>query len=160
MKRANLVAFSILSLLSTTLAARSNDVVCQREPISMLLSPDNDWIAMVQEGTCSNRLGVTVSTDIVQLVPREDLQTVKLGSTLDQPEHDNDILSLDYYGHFESRPTLKWISPKNLQITVPNISNIGLKKKSYRDVTITLRFEPDDPVAREKWRKERGLPKE
>src|SRR5262249_39795721 len=88
MNRANLITFSILALLATTPAARSNDVVCERQPVSMLFSPDDKWIAIVMEGTCSNQM-VTVSTDTVQLVSRETLQAVRLGSSPDQVEHDN-----------------------------------------------------------------------
>jgi hypothetical protein len=160
MNRANLVTFSILALLSTGSAARSNDVVCDREPVSMLFSPDNKWIAMVLEGSCSNGMNVTVSMDTVQLVPRASLQAVRLGSSPDEVEHDNDILAVDYYGHFENRPILKWTSPKDLQITIPNLAFPNLKKDSYQGVTIVLKYDPDDPVARERWRTEHGLPRQ
>ena len=85
---------------------------------------------------------------------------MKLGSSPDQVEHDNDVLSVDYYGHFENRPILKWTSPQDLQITVPNLSTVGLKKNSYQGLVVTLKYDPDDPAAREKWRTEHGLPKQ
>jgi hypothetical protein len=125
----------------------------------MALSPDNRWVALVREGECTSGL-VTVSTDTVQLLPREALQSVSLATSPEKAEHENDVLVVDYYGRFENRPVLKWLSPQQLQITIPNISGIGLRKDSYRDVRIAVRFDPDDAPARAKWRRERGLPPE
>jgi hypothetical protein len=112
---------------------------------------------LVREGVCFSG-NVTVSTDTVQLVPREASDAVKLPMSADEPSHENDVLVVDYYGHFENRPVLRWLAPQELQVTIPNISGIGLHKDSYRDVKISIRYEPDDPAARERWRKEHGLP--
>jgi hypothetical protein len=134
------------------------EVACNREPIAMLLSPDNAWVALVHEGECSDGGFANTSTDVVKLVRREAIGAVELAPSPDRPDHENDVLVLDYYGHFEYRPVLKWLSARELQLTVPNISAIGLQKTSYQDVTIVVRYEPDNPTAREKWRKENRLP--
>jgi hypothetical protein len=158
MQKAKTVACAGMIILAANMTAQG-EVACEREPIAMLLSPDNKWVALVREGECSNGAGVVVSTDIVQLVPREVLETIRLTRSPDQPEHENDVLVVDYYGRFEYRPVLKWLSSRELQITIPNISGVGSRKSNYHDVAIAIRFEPDDPAAREKWRQERGLPK-
>ena len=147
---------AVLALLSAALSARAG-AICERETIAMSVSPDNRWVALVREGECSSG-SVTVSTDTVQLLPREALQSVSLAQSSDNAEHENDVLVVDYYGRFQNRPILKWLSPQQLQITIPNISGIGLRKDSYHELGIAVRFDPDDAIARAKWRSEHGLP--
>ena len=78
-------------------------------------------------------------------------------SRSEKAEFENDVLVVDDYGRLKFRPLLQWLSPRKLQLVIPNISAIGLQKSSYRDVEIVIRYEPDDPAAREKWQKERGV---
>jgi hypothetical protein len=130
---------------------------CERETISAVVSPDNTWVALVQEGVCTGGF-VTVSTDTVQLTRRDLTDTIQLAQRFEAPQHENDILVVDYYGHAENRPVTRWLSPQKLQITIPNMSGIGLHKSNYQGVEIVIKYEPDDPAARERWRKERGLP--
>jgi hypothetical protein len=150
-----MVVSTMISLGAVSASYGGED--CERETIAMTSSPDGKWMALVREGECSDGRIVTVSTDTVQLVPRSSLETIPLERSPDQPRHENDVLVVDYYGHFESRPVLQWLSPRQLQVTIPNLSGIGMQKSSYQDVAIVLRFDPDDPVAREKWRKQRDL---
>ena len=138
---------SAILVFSTTPPAIA-EATCERETIAMSASPDNQWIALVREGECFNG-PVTVSTDTVQLLPRAALDAVSLARSPDKPEHENDVLVVDYYGRSENRPLLKWLSPRELQATIPVRSGIGLKKSTYHDVAITVRLEPDDPPARE-----------
>jgi hypothetical protein len=84
------------------------------------------------------------------------MNEVSLASRSERAEADNDILVVDDYGHPENRPRLHWLSPERLQITIPNISSVGLQKSSYQGVDIVIKHEPDDPSAREKWLRERG----
>jgi hypothetical protein len=120
---------------------------CERETISTLMSPDDSWVAVVQEITCSNQaFGMTSVTDGVQLVRRGD-----------ELKESNDVFGVDR-GGWKERPLTRWLSPSKLQITVLNKSLIGLQKSSYDGVDIVVKFEPDDPVERERWLKSRGLP--
>jgi hypothetical protein len=128
---------------------------CERRTVALSVSPDDTWVALVAEGTCSSGL-VTVSTDTVRLVSRDSLDAVSLASRSEKAEFENDVLVVDDYGRLKFRPLLQWLSPRKLQLMIPNISAIGLQKSSYRDVEIVIRYEPDDPAAREKW-KERGV---
>lgn len=150
---------SAIMLLGAAFTAQAR-AACVRQTIAMSFSPDDRWVALVREGECSNGASVTVSTDTVQLVPRKAIDTVSLARLPDKSQHENDVLVVDYYGRFENRPLLKWVSRRQLQIIIPNISGIGLRKSNYHDIAIAIRFDPDDPAAREKWRKERGLPPE
>jgi hypothetical protein len=144
------------AIVSTTTASYS-EAGCERETIAAVVSPDSRWVALIREGVCFAG-NVTVSTDTVQLVRREASDTVKLLGSADEPSHENDVLVVDYYGHFENRPILRWLAPQELQVTIPNLSGVGLQKSSYQDVKISIRYEPDDPAARERWRKEHALP--
>src|SRR5258705_11401525 len=133
-------------------ATAQGDLPCERETIALSVSPDETWVALVQEGMCiSGR--ITVSTNTVRLARRDSMNEMSLVSRPERPEYENDVLVVDYYGRPETRPLLHWLSPRKLQITIPNISGVGLQKGSYQDVE----HEPDDPVAREKWQKKRGL---
>ena len=62
-----------------------------------------------------------------------------------------------YNSNPERLPILEWISPNHLQIIVPNLSLIGLKKNSYEGVEISVNFVPNDPAAREHWLNELGI---
>jgi hypothetical protein len=134
--------------------AMARDVGCQRQTISMVVAPDNAWVALVREGGCSGGGPVSTSTDTVQLARRGLTATIKLDSLPDEAVHENDILVVDDYGHPENRPLTQWLSPRKLQITIPNISGIGLQKSSYDDVDVIIKYEPDDPAAREKWQRD------
>ncbi len=85
------------------------------------------------------------------------MNEVSLASRPEKAEAGNDVLVVDYYGHAENRPVLHWLSPRKLQITIPNISSIGLQRSSFQGVDIAVKYEPDDPPARERWLRERGL---
>jgi hypothetical protein len=144
-------------IVANGVAMARGELECERQTISALVSPDNAWIALVQEGVCSDGGLVTISTDTVQLERRDLADTIYLAPRPDKAEHENDILVVDYYGHAENRPVTQWLSPSELQITIPNISGVGLHKSSYQGVDIILRYEPNDPAAREKWQNEHGL---
>lgn len=131
---------------------------CQRETISVLISPDNSWVAAVQEDTCSDGYFVTTVTDKVELARLEATDVVRLNPHADKPRHENDVFALDEGGHPENRPLTRWLSTSKLQITVPNKSLIGLQKSNYEGVDILVQFEPDDPSERARWLKSLGLP--
>jgi hypothetical protein len=156
--RPNCLGIVILAAGVTVLngGALALEAQCERETISTVVSPDNTWVALVQEGLCTGG-SITVSTDTVQLARRNLTDTIQLAQRPEAPQHENDILVVDYYGHAENRPVTRWLSPEKLQITIPNISAIGLHKSNYQGVEIVIKYEPDDPAARERWRKERGL---
>ena len=137
-------------------ALARGDLPCERETVAVSISPDDSWTALVAEGTCSSGL-VTVSTDTVRLVRRDSMDGISLTSRSEKAEFENDVLVVDYYGRPESRPLLNWLSPRKLQLVIPNISSVGLQKSSYGDVDIVIKYEPDDPSAREKWLRERGI---
>jgi hypothetical protein len=137
--------------------AMARDLECQRETISMQVSPDNAWIALIQEGWCTDGGLVTTSTNTVRLVQRASTDEIQLAPRREKPEYENDVLVVDYYGHPENRPLVQWLSPRRLQITIPNISGVGPRKNSYQGVDIVVKYEPDDPAVRERWQRERGL---
>ena len=141
-----------MALFSATISAQAE---CERETIAALPSPDGKWIALVREGWCSDGGFVTVSTDSVRLVPHAAAETVTPALSADEPTHEGDVLVVGDYGRPENRPAPKWLSLRELQITIPNISDVGLRKDGYRDVHISVRHEPDDPAARAAWEKQR-----
>lgn len=140
-------------------AMAQGDLPCERGTIALSVSPDKTWVAFVLEGMCiSGR--ITVSTNTVRLARRDSMNEISLVSRPEKPEYENDVLVVDDYGHPENRPLLHWLSLRKLQITIPNISGVGLQKSSFQDVDIVIKHEPDDLAARGKWQTERGqMPK-
>jgi hypothetical protein len=120
---------------------------CERKTISMLMSPDDSWIVLVHEDTCSGGdFATTGITDTVQLLrPGEE------------SKHQNDIFAVEEHGNPLNRPMTRWLGPQKLQITIPNRSLIGLKKRRYEDVEIVIKYDPDDPAERARFLKELGL---
>ena len=120
---------------------------CQREMIAMIVSPDDVWVAMVQEEVCSGPgIATTGVSDIVQLVRRGQ-----------EPRDNDDVFAIEEHGDPANRPVMQWLSAQKLQITVPNKSLIGLNKGGYKGVEIAVRYEPNDPVARQQWLRGLGL---
>lgn len=130
---------------------------CQRETISLLGSPDDKWLALTHEDTCSDGFFVTTVTDTVQLIRRDTIASIQLAQHVNSVKNENNVFVVEEHGHPENRPLTRWLSPTKLQVTVPNISLIGLHKASYEGIEIIIKYEPDDPVERERWLKSRGL---
>jgi hypothetical protein len=140
-RRSDSWVLGLLIIMAGTVSAGTAVAACDADTISTLVSPDDDWVALVQEVVCSGEgFGTTSITDGVQIVRRGG-----------QPEKGNDICVIDEGGHPENRPLIRWLSYRKLQITVPNKSLIGLQKNTYMDFEIVIKFEPDDPIARERW---------
>jgi hypothetical protein len=130
---------------------------CERATISMLVSPDDTWVALVQKDVCSDGFFVTTIVNTVQLARHALIGAVDLSPRPELPAiQENDVFAVEGPSP-EQRPLTQWLSPNKLQITVPNLSLIGLKKSGYKGVEIVVKFEPNDPDARERWLQERGL---
>jgi hypothetical protein len=129
-------------------AANSQEKGCYREAISNLASPDGIWMALVYADLCSHGPAfTTVMLDKVQLVRR--------GEELRQ---DGDVIVLDQSSNPAGRPLTQWLSPQKVQIKIPKNSIITLKKSGHEGVEIILKFDPENPVERQRFLKERGLP--
>ena len=109
-------------------------------------SPDDSWVAFVQEEVRGDGGYVTTVDDIVRLVRRGV-----------RPTRENDIFAIEMHGHAEYRPVLRWLSSKKSQITVPNTSIVNFHKRNYQGIEIAVRFDPDDPAGRQQFLKLRGL---
>ena|SRR5216683_741033 len=118
---------------------------CQRTTVSALMSPDETWMAEVQEEVCSGPgFAVTGMTNIVVLMRRGE-----------EPKRENDVFA--FYAGPNKGPLIEWLSSEKLQIIIPNKSLVGLKKSSYANIEIIIKFNPDDPPERERWLRELGL---
>ena len=139
--------YTAATLLCVAMASAQNDAGCHRLTIDTLASPDGAWVALVQEDTCIGDFPFTTGvTDTVQLVRRGK-----------QPSSDNDVFAIEEHGRPENRPLLQWLSPKKLQISVPNKALIGLQKSNYAGVEIVIKYDPDDPEERERFLRDLGL---
>ena len=106
-------------------------------------SPTASWTAIGTEYTCD--LGLLPSTAItaeVHLVSKE------------RPTDEVDVLGVDTHGDVEDRPRMAWTAPKTLRVTVPNLADLTVLTRRVGDISIDLRFDPDDPAARAAWLKQ------
>lgn len=146
---------AILFTVSLTIAHSASAVAgtlpepdCERKIISKLLSPDDTWTAVVEEDLCSHGPAfTTVILDRVRLVRRGE-----------KAKDDSEVLVTEEGGRWENRPQTEWLSPRNLQITLPNKIFLNLKKPNYNDIEISIKFNPNDPLERKRFLEERGLP--
>ena len=135
-----LILASLVTAIRADIAFAQERAGCNRQTVAMVMSPDDTWAALVQEDICSDGAFVTVATDVVQLVPR--------GA---KPRDEDNIFAIDEHGRPENRPLLRWLSPRKLQISVPNKSLIALQKSSHEDIDIVIKFDPDDPIERQQF---------
>jgi hypothetical protein len=119
---------------------------CDQYPISMVLSPNDKWVAFAQEEICADGGFVTTIANVVQIARRGE-----------EPAKQNVVFSIDNGGHPRNRPLIRWLSPERLQITVPNKSLYKIHKGSFDGVDLVIQHEPDDPAERERWLKGLGL---
>ena len=134
----------LVAVSSMPAQAQLGALGCQREIVAMGVSPEDKWVAVVQEEVCSGPgIASTNVTDVVQLVPQER-----------KPENGDDIFAVEGHGDPTQRPNVRWLSSTKLQINVPNKSLIGLDKKSYAGIEIAIKYEPDDPAERERFLKQ------
>jgi hypothetical protein len=136
----------VYSLTPAGAASEPGKAGCDRETVSLLVSPDESWVAFVQEDVCSDGAFVTNVSDIVQLVRRGG-----------EPKREDNVFALDAHGRPENRPLTRWLSSQKLHITVPNKSLIGLQKTRHEGIDIEIKFEPDDSVERQQFLKQFGL---
>jgi hypothetical protein len=133
---------------------------CWSSTISALISPDDVWVALVRQEICSDGLFVTTVVDKVQLVRRISIDTIPLGPRPDEPIHENDVFGIEEAGYPPIRPLTRWLSPDQLEISIPNLIPVGSQKSEYEGVQIVVKHNPDDPAAsaaREQWLIEHGL---
>jgi hypothetical protein len=108
---------------------------CETRFRTELLSPDGNWVAIVDEFSC-------VSPD-----GRDDGSTVDV--ELRATQHDADaplILSVDTTGHPEQRPRIAWTGPEALEITVQPNPDLQVWWRSYKGVTINVVSDPSVPA--------------
>jgi hypothetical protein len=121
---------------------------CERETmISQLISPDDAWVAVVEEHVCSGEGLATTGVD----------DTVQLLRSGEKPKRGDYVFSISEQGNPLNRPLTRWLSPQKLQITIPNKSLFVLKRDRYEGIEIVVKYEPNDPAERERWLRSRGL---
>ncbi len=121
---------------------------CERQTVAMLPSPDAAWSALFYEDICSHGPAfTTVVLDRIRLVRRGE-----------ESNEDSDVLILQGPVPVENRMQPRWLSPQELQITIPNNSVVTEKRSRYGGIEVIVKFNPDDPVQRERFLEEHGLP--
>lgn len=125
---------------------------CDTTTIAVVPSPDQAWEAVTDNMVCSTGgFATTTDDDFVRI--RRPGDAAKRGT---EPLP-GDVFTIDQGGDDSQRPILLWLSPRQLQITVPNKSFIDLRQGKFQDVSIVVKFDPDDPAEREIFLKSFGV---
>ncbi len=113
---------------------------CERLWESRAPSPDSSWVAVVHQDVCDVGLGSAVDL----LVDLRRPGSVRTGGVVLSPA-----------GQWKNPDAVKvtWLSPRLLEISVPNRTMFGVKLSRYKDVAIQLRYRHDNPrIERGGWR--------
>ena len=113
---------------------------CEKTIIAELPSPDGMMSAGVLEYVCRDGGFVTVVSGRVVIVPSGK-----------EANKESEVLVVDTGGRQENIPRIVWASSTLLNITVPVNSLIGLQKDLYSGIRVNVKFEPDDPAARQRF---------
>ena len=121
-----------------------------RQVFAEAVSPDGSWTARFSRNVWCGGL-VTAVDDTVEIVrPNEmsqSLPTVGVVFGMDDPT----------YGR--PRPmALKWLSTKELEITIPNDAWVARQQSTLADIAISYKYTPDDPTERACLKRWRALP--
>lgn len=116
---------------------------CTETEKFVLPSPGEGWGAVVHDTRCQGVFLFESSETFTVLVARHGAAVggAKPVLTVD-----------DFTDDWRKAFTLRWLSDRELEITVPNLSQAALIKPVQGPVAVTLRYDPDDKVARERWR--------
>ena len=134
----------IVMLLSATRTAIAADDRCRHAIVMRAVSPDRVWQAVVDEADCGAGPYASDITATLRVGPVSSAAGVS-------------VLGADTGGHVEDRPRLAWSGAGTLDVTVPNLSFLKVLELHPGDVRVHLRFDPDDPAARQAWLKEHNL---
>ena len=133
--------FLIVATLWIESGTKGGDT-CEHAVIERAVSPDGAWAAVIDEATCEVDWGGTDIIAGVQLVSMRD------------PTMIGDVLGVETGGHADMRPRVAWNMPNILQVVVHNLSSPKVLTHEFAGIHIDLRFDPDDPAAREAWQRE------
>lgn len=130
-------ALLTVALVETSGAPSDSGAGCTSDVLARSVSPTGAWTTVLRRDVCSDGAFTTVVSDVVQV------------GSVRSPGRAADVFGLDEGGYPEDRPVVKWTGPDTLQITAPNLALIGLYRSRFDEVSVELRFDPDDPAARE-----------
>ena len=126
--------------------ARHGVSPCENAIVARLPSPDAAWEAVLDQSTCPVGMGGASIVAGVNLVSTRD------------PARTAVLLGVDTGGHEDDRPRLAWTAPDILQVTIPNPFYLKVLTRQFDGVRVDLRFDPDDPAAKNAWLREHNLP--
>jgi hypothetical protein len=107
--------------------------------VSTSRSPDGAWEASVVKVWNSDGWFITTVSDQIRL------------SSTRKPGEGVEMMWMDAVGAVPFDPLLAWAASNVLQVTVPNLSEIGVRRREFGGVHLDLRFDPPDPAARKAW---------
>jgi hypothetical protein len=138
------LAFSVLGMWES----RYGEDPCEHAIVARLPSPDGAWEARVDETACLYGMGVGYVVAEAHLVSTRD------------PARFDVLLGVDTGGHGDERPRLAWTAPGVLQVTVLNRFYLKVLTRRFDGVRVDLRFDPDNPAAKDAWLREHNLPRD
>lgn len=119
----------------------NDDDVVFAIPLMERVSPDGAWKAyvdlIIHQNSGHRVLQAADRVYLMAMANPSDSAAVMLMTDLNEAD---DVF-----------PRLEWITPEILRVTVANRSFVKVMRPEYRGVHVELRFDPDDPAARDAW---------
>jgi hypothetical protein len=123
----------------------------QRQVFAEAVSPDGLWIARFYENICGGGFGTTYVDETVEVThPNEAAHPSPSVGVVFEMMH-----------KFDDQPkpmALKWLSARDLEVTIPNDASAGIQRSTFADLVISYRYIADDPVERACLKQWRTLP--
>jgi len=125
----------------------------ERQAFAESASPDGTWVARFYNNVCGGGLGTTSVFDTVEISHSNDpLRPLPTAGV---------VFGMDDHPYDQPKPSaLKWLSARQLEITIPNDASFGRQDTNFSDVTIIYKYVPDDPIERACLKRWRSLPTE
>ena len=131
-----LAAFAVLA--TSAIGGCSDD--CSHFKGPLVRSPDGQWIAQVHSDLCGGRILALGSESTIVTLSRHKAHYADLSTVAFSAEglHEEDV-------------QLHWASRYQLELTVPNHSDIYALMATYNGIDISVRYVPSNPEERARW---------
>jgi hypothetical protein len=129
--------------ISGSVLKTPGDLGCDEGWLTMAISPDMRWRATLAYVVCGGPMASEFWNQVL---------LVNLDALHDEGA---EVVALEGDAEIQHKLSFDWESSTLLRITLPNTAVVMTHLGQWRGVQIELRFDPDDPAARESYLRER-----
>lgn len=130
-----IAATSLFVLALACASSRAAAVECDHSGAKTTPSPDERWVATVQEEVCATEKGTAAGVNV-------DLALAS------DPTHKSRVVSISVPRSRDDWPRVVWTSASSMEVWVPNLAEIGLHVAEADGVRVELKYCGDNPQER------------